>query len=210
MIEYSGARQHTLNSVKYGQMTALAGELVGSYTKSKFDIQIDEDLYFGMDTIVARFMTHILEGKTYAEDFEVLTDVPATWWQHFKLAVSEALPASIIGSLVAKSVRNKTLRSTVKLEGKYLYPQADFLTEAAGPVTITETATLPDWPETPDHYLPAFAPSRFANEGEIANAFYSDPTYATMGPPTPHMILHWLARHGVNTNQLVPRKRLQS
>jgi hypothetical protein len=206
-------RQYELTPRKRAQFSQvgkdLIEDLVGTYSKERFRAEFSEDYFFGGDMLAVRFWTQILEGKTYAEEFEVCTDVPATWWQHLKSTLFYAHGMSrrrwIPRFLVARfPVRDKTLKSRIKLEGSYLYPQADFITAKAGPVTIRESVTIPEGP----HYVPLDTPSRFASEHEIANAFFHDPAYATMGPPTPDMLLYWLARHGVNINQLVPRKML--
>jgi hypothetical protein len=209
----STCRQYELTPRNWAQLSQFPREmiedLVGTYSKERFQAQVSEDIFFGGDMLAVRFWTQILEGKTYTEEFDVRTTVPATWWQHLKLTLFYAHGMSrrrwIPRFLVEKfPVRDKTLKSRIKLEGSYLYPQADFITAKAGPVIIREEVTVTEGGAC----VPVSTPSRFASEHEIANAFFRDPAYATMDPPTPDMLLHWLARHGVNINQLVPRKLL--
>jgi hypothetical protein len=207
------ASQIILNSVKRAQLTSIAGELLGTYTRDRLRFDLNEEVFGFGDMYMARFLAEILEGKAYSEELPVAMYVPASPWQHLKLSVQNRLPVSILGDLVGKflgdlvgkflPVRYKTHTTTVTLEGHWLYPQADIVTPYAGPVTIMEEATVPE-----GYYIPA-GQSRFLSDTEIVNLFYQrEVSFLAFGDNEAYELLNWLKHHKVNVNQLVPRNSL--
>lgn len=207
------AAQAALTPLKYAMTQQYPGELVGSYSRDRLTFTLSQDFGYSLDMYAGRFATRILAGKAYSEDYTVATEVPATWWQHLKLALYVVFAQQahtwrnrfIPGFLpVWFPVRFEERKSTIKLTGHWSYPRADFITPHAGPVTVSEDIQV-----TGPHYeLPA--PSRFLSQGEIVREFYADPAYGTRlsagGDAT--AVVYWLHRHGVNMDQLVPRSAL--
>lgn len=201
------APEALLNSVKFASIQQFPSELIGQYSRDRLHFELSEQPFGFSSMMAGRFWTRILEGKAYNETYTVATQEPATWWQHLKMALLTAFPASILGRLLGK-VRYTEHKSSIRFEGHWSYPQADWLTPHVGPVHISEQASL-----TGPHYE-VRTEDRFLHMSEIVNEFYRREIPATAVGRMykfrneAEELLVWLEHHKVNVNQLVPRNSL--
>lgn len=212
-----------LNPVKFGY--------TGAYTRESLRVTAQPDLMY--DRMMVRFTAQVLSGRTVGETQQATTRVPASWWQHLKLHLTERhaawaarpesrwalflLPLHLITTiplyyllprwLARHPVRYRTLTLTVRFSQETLYPRAEISLPADtfGPPVLYESVEA----DPPFTLEPPERP-RFANRHAIAHmaAVDSDPD-TPMNWPEVLAVLRWLEAHGVNPDQLVSQDNLR-
>lgn len=195
---------------------------IGTYMANELRAELAEVAEYFYDETLLRLTTQVLTGNTVSEEQEVSVQVPATWFQHLKERVSEIFQYKggkhpVRRWLTKHPVRHKKLSAKVKFSRDTLYPGANIEVppEPFGKPVVWETVSLEPGtaPDGQPWNLDVTQPSRFVSRDEIKSilwrqasrglgARFDDPY------PRPEQVLDWLASHGVNPDQLVPRSAL--
>lgn len=215
--------QIELHPEKYGVM--------GSYSTEMLEAMRSEDYSFIFDQIAYKLTTSVLCGQTVSETPRVELELPSSWFQHLKKAVSTwadewrrynvptrkgvirflwvpfAL-ALLLGKFLDKHpVRWTKVTADIVFQQRVLYPEIDAPAQMGRPV-IYEDLSI-SWPEAQPPFGGSFQYdlSRFLNRHEVASKVMTDPVLNSYPGDfsSPHTTLNWLERHGVNVDQLVKR-----
>lgn len=188
-------RQIQLNPRKFG--------ILGSYSRELLRAEASEDYVWAMDQVALRLTTSVLSGRTINKDPEVVLNLPASWWQHFKHQAdwwisnkharfngSEGTPAPwlvflwplfvLFPKFIRKRpIRYTTVTSQVHFEQDVLYPEVDMQMPAhLGRPVIYETINV-SYPSV----IPPFGsnlnsgPSRFLSQHEVMSEMQRDPEF---------------------------------
>ena len=215
-------QQIVLYPEKFGVMGQYSMEMLNAMTAQDF-------ASFGMDMILVRLTTSVMCGNTVSEKPQIELNLPKNQWQHmrykllgwadktehmlwnkmtwknFWMRVPYALALLLWKWIYKRPVKYSIIKADIDFEQRVLYPEIN-VPAAAGRPVIYETISV-NYPGEQPPYGSRLAsdPSRFLDRHEIANAVYHDPNYTTAPISVPEVTLNWLARHGVNVDQLVKR-----
>lgn len=208
--------------------------VMGSFSRDAMEMEVvpgTAATHFA-NSLMVRLSTSVLCGRTISENPQVKLQLPATWYQHLKYAafqwrldfsseaagrlntawlwvVARTLFLLLDKYMVKRPVKWTEVTADVHFDQHILYPDMDMPAHAGRPV-IYEAMDV-NFGYTPFGSNLSSGPSRFMDRHQIASEIYRDDSqpagpWGSSGSMSPHYMLDWLERHGVNVDQMVKRQ----
>lgn len=208
--------------------------VMGSYSRDMLDLQAYSDPdSFMMDRLVLQLTTQVLCGRTVSEEPEVQVNVPASPWQHLKVAAARWHAGWLTGKWMAPGStpppwavllapayyllrwflrryppRYTKVTARVQFEQHVMYPEIDYVPAQFGrPVIFEETSVSYPGGQPPFGSRFTCNPSRFLSKHEVIRDITADCSDDLWHGHPAITTLNWLEQHGVNTDQMVRRPR---